>query len=58
LFVGDSIAHDYYGAQRAGINFCWFQGDRERPDEVRPRYSIRDLCDLVRVLGLTGHRIE
>jgi FMN phosphatase YigB (HAD superfamily) len=46
LYVGDSIEHDYTGAQQAGIDFCYYQPDPEAHPEVRPALRVRSLVEL------------
>jgi len=47
LFVGDSIGDDYYGAVRAGIDFCFYNRDgAETGGDIRPKHEIRDLREL------------
>jgi 2-haloacid dehalogenase len=53
LYVGDSVEHDYYGARNAGIDFCYYQPDERSHSELRPRFRVSDLRELVYVLGLT-----
>jgi 2-haloacid dehalogenase len=53
LFVGDSIEHDYHGARNAGIDFCYYQPDERSHSELRPRFRVSGLQDLVHVLDLT-----
>jgi 2-haloalkanoic acid dehalogenase type II len=35
LYVGDSVEHDYAGAQAAGIDFCYYQPDPEAHPELQ-----------------------
>ena len=44
LYVGDSIEHDYAGAQAAGIDFCYYQPDPEAHPEVQPALRVRRSC--------------
>jgi len=53
LYVGDSVEHDYNGALNAGIDFCYYQPDEQRHRELRPRFRVSDLRDLVHML-ITG----
>jgi HAD superfamily hydrolase (TIGR01509 family) len=46
LYVGDSIEHDYAGAQKAGIDFCYYQPDPEAQPEVQPALRVRSLVEL------------
>lgn len=51
LFVGDSIADDYEGAKRAGIDFCFYNRDSSPlPQEVAPKYEIQRLTELMNLL--------
>jgi len=53
LFVGDSIADDYYGAVNAGIDFCYYNPrGAELPPDVKPAYVIGHLSEIVEVAGL------
>jgi YjjG family noncanonical pyrimidine nucleotidase len=40
LFVGDSVSHDYVGAQNAGIDFCYYQPDVDAHPEVQPKLRV------------------
>jgi YjjG family noncanonical pyrimidine nucleotidase len=53
LFVGDSLQDDYHGALNSGIDFCFYnrQNIVISPD-IKPRYTISTLLDLVNVVGL------
>jgi YjjG family noncanonical pyrimidine nucleotidase len=53
LYVGDSIEHDYQGSRNAGIDFCYYQPDEQKKPAIRSRYRVRDLRELIHVLGLT-----
>ena len=46
LYVGDSLEHDYAGAQAAGIAFCYYQPDPEADPEVQPALRLRSLLEL------------
>jgi HAD superfamily hydrolase (TIGR01549 family) len=46
LFVGDSIEHDYAGAQAAGIDFCYYQPDAAAHPEVQPALRVHSLPEL------------
>ncbi|MBB6729942.1 HAD family hydrolase [Cohnella zeiphila] len=51
LFVGDSLAFDYEGAIRAGIDFCWYnRRGEERPQGVRPTYAVAKLAAVAALL--------
>jgi HAD superfamily hydrolase (TIGR01549 family) len=43
LFVGDSVEHDYAGAQGAGIDFCYYQPDPEAHSELQAVLRVRTL---------------
>jgi HAD superfamily hydrolase (TIGR01549 family) len=52
LYVGDSIEHDYGGAQAAGIDFCYYQPDESAHLDVQPALRVRCLAELGdRLLG-------
>lgn len=46
LFVGDSIEHDYVGAQNAGLDFCLYQPDAEAHPDVEPKWRVSSLHEL------------
>ena len=53
LFVGDTLAQDIAGANRAGLRsaLLWHRDDREPPDaEPRPDHVIRRIPDVVQLL--------
>ena len=54
LFVGDRADIDVLGAQRAGIDAAWInpEGASLPPEIAPPRYEIRDLADLGRILDV------
>ncbi|MBN1295719.1 YjjG family noncanonical pyrimidine nucleotidase [bacterium] len=52
LFVGDSVTSDMAGADRAGIDFCWFNPENTpHPGMYTTRYCIRRLDDLLDILA-------
>lgn len=54
LFVGDSLAQDIAGANRAGLCsvLLWHRTDREpSADAARPRHIIRRIPDLLELVG-------
>jgi YjjG family noncanonical pyrimidine nucleotidase len=53
LYVGDSVEHDYVGTLNAGIDFCYYQPNEQSHTELRPRFRVSDLRNLVHKLGLT-----
>jgi YjjG family noncanonical pyrimidine nucleotidase len=53
LFVGDSLQDDYYGALNSGIDFCFYNRQSiVMPNDIKPKYAITNLLDLVNVVGL------
>ncbi len=51
LLIGDSPSSDLLGANRAGIDCCWFAPDgRELPEGVTCTYRIRSLYELPALL--------
>jgi len=51
LFIGDSITSDMAGADRAGIDFCWFNpGSQKAPEQYCFKYEIRELTELLEIL--------
>ncbi|KOR88826.1 HAD family hydrolase [Paenibacillus solani] len=47
LYIGDSLADDYEGASRAGIDFCYYnRRDTPLSDHQRPAYIIKDLMEI------------
>jgi YjjG family noncanonical pyrimidine nucleotidase len=53
LFVGDSLQDDYRGAVNSGIDFCFYDRQNiEVSNDIKPKYMIRNLLDLVDVVGL------
>jgi putative hydrolase of the HAD superfamily len=53
LFVGDTMAQDIAGANRAGMRsvLLWHREDREPPDaEVRPRHVIRRIPEILELV--------
>jgi YjjG family noncanonical pyrimidine nucleotidase len=53
LFVGDSLKDDYHGAVNSGIDFCFYNRQNiEVSVDIKPKYTIRNLLDLVGVVGL------
>ena len=54
LFVGDTLAQDIAGANRAGLRsvLLWHREDREPPEgEPAPRYVIRRIPDVLDLVG-------
>lgn len=57
LMVGDSLTSDVAGANRAGIDVCWFNPTGlPLPPGLKARYQIRELGELVELLD--GRRDE
>ncbi len=53
LFVGDSLQDDYQGSINSGIDFCYYNRQNVKLSaDVKPKYVVNDLLDLVRVMGL------
>jgi HAD superfamily hydrolase (TIGR01509 family) len=52
LFVGDSIEHDYEGARRSGIDFCYYQPDPGAHPEVQPTLRVERLTEVADWLTL------
>ncbi|SDP27064.1 putative hydrolase of the HAD superfamily [Paenibacillus sp. yr247] len=53
LFVGDSLQDDYHGAMNSGIDFCFYNRQNiEVSKDINTKYNIRNLLDLVNVLGM------
>lgn len=52
LMVGDSLHSDMLGAKCAGMDCCWFNPHEiDRDNEIVPDYEIRDLRELIALLG-------
>jgi YjjG family noncanonical pyrimidine nucleotidase len=55
LMIGDSLTSDIKGGNLYGIDTCWFNpGRRQRDSDVRVRYEISELEELLDILG-DGH---
>ncbi|MHA2370759.1 MAG: HAD family hydrolase, partial [Candidatus Hodarchaeales archaeon] len=51
LYVGDSIEHDCYGANNAGIDFCHYNASKSEIDpEIKPKFTIRNFRELENIL--------
>src|SRR5262249_37529285 len=50
LYVGDDLAIDAVAASRAGVPFCWVEGDPGGARRVRPRRRIASRRALVELL--------
>lgn len=47
LMIGDGIRSDVLGANRAGIDVCWYNpGGKPLPAEMHAEYEIRDLREI------------
>lgn len=56
-FVGDSIISDICGAKKAGLTTIWYNKRQRTPtDGVRPDFEIRDMAEVVEMVGLTTQR--
>ena len=52
LLIGDSLSSDVRGGVDFGLDTCWYNpAGRERGDAPEPRYEIRRLADLRRIVG-------
>lgn len=53
LFVGDTLAADVAGANRAGLRsvLLWHRDDRDPPDEPKPHYVIREIPEVLDLLA-------
>ena len=50
LMIGDGVRSDVEGANRAGIDVCWYNpGGAALPDGLHAEYEIRDLRDCLAV---------
>ncbi|TDF92988.1 HAD-IA family hydrolase [Paenibacillus piri] len=53
LFIGDSLQDDYHGAMNSEIDFCFYNRQNiEVSNDIKLKYNIRNLLDLVTILGL------
>jgi len=54
LMVGNSLARDILGGQRAGLKTCWLalDGEEEPVGLVEPDFTIRSLGELPRLVGV------
>jgi YjjG family noncanonical pyrimidine nucleotidase len=51
LFVGDSLQDDYAGARNSGIDFCYYNRNRqELAERYKPHYRIDSLSQLLEVI--------
>lgn len=50
LMVGDSMTTDIIGAQRVGIDTCWFNPAHRSLGETQPTYQIESLLQLLSIL--------
>jgi 2-haloacid dehalogenase len=52
LIVGDSLTSDIQGGINYAIDTCWFNPNlKENNMEIEPTYEIRELADLLKVIG-------
>lgn len=52
LIIGDSLTSDITGGNRAGIDSCWFNPDRQENFlNIEPTYQIQRLSELHKILG-------
>ncbi len=52
LMIGDSLSSDMKGGLNAGIDTCWFNpGATVNNTGVKPKYEIRNLDDIYKILG-------
>lgn len=50
LMIGDSLSSDILGANRAGIDSCWFNPKGKTcPDHIRPTYTAATLDECLRI---------
>lgn len=51
IIVGDSLSSDMLGGNRAKIACCWYNPEeKERPDDIRIDYEIKNLWDIKKIL--------
>ncbi|KEK23283.1 YjjG family noncanonical pyrimidine nucleotidase [Bacillus gaemokensis] len=56
LIVGDSLTSDIQGGINCGIDTCWFNPYcKENNIGIKPTYEIRELTDIIRIVGKTGN---
>lgn len=56
LIVGDSLTSDIQGGINYGIDTCWFNPDgKENHLGIKPTYEIRELSELLKIVGRTGN---
>jgi 2-haloacid dehalogenase len=52
LIVGDSLTSDIQGGINYGIDTCWFNPHlKENNIGIKPTYEIRELTDLIKIIG-------
>lgn len=52
MIIGDSLSSDMKGGNNAGILCCWYNPKgRKRNENVRIDYAIRNLWELMNILG-------
>ncbi|GAA4848836.1 YjjG family noncanonical pyrimidine nucleotidase [Paenibacillus vulneris] len=48
LFVGDSLQDDYHGSVNAGIDFCYYNRNKQNlREDIQPKYMIHRLEELL-----------
>ncbi|PDY44197.1 YjjG family noncanonical pyrimidine nucleotidase [Bacillus pseudomycoides] len=56
LIIGDSLTSDIQGGINYGIDTCWFNPYcKENNIGIKPTYEIRDLTDIIRIVGKAGN---
>lgn len=51
LFIGDSLHDDYAGAQNSGVDFCYYNRNRQAvSQQFKPRYTINSITELLQVI--------
>lgn len=50
LMIGDGLRSDVLGANRAGVDACWYNsGGKPLPEGIHAEYIIRDIRDCVKI---------
>ena len=50
LMIGDGVRSDVQGANRAGVDICWYNPNgKSLPDDLHVEYEIRDIRDCVSI---------
>lgn len=51
LMIGDGIGSDVLGANRAGVDMCWFNPNgKSLPDGLHAEYEIRDIRECLKII--------